>query len=93
MLLSGVGGVACLAGGIVLMLYGHFALASFVGAFPMIFLLGMMIWGSVRQGAASAERHRTSPIPNWSVARTTLPVGSKWISSMNRPCVYGASTS
>ena len=48
MALSGVGGVACLAGSIALLAYGRFWWASLVGALPMIFLLGMMIWVSLR---------------------------------------------
>jgi hypothetical protein len=48
MVLSGFGGGVCLAGAIVLMVNGRFAWASLLGALPMVFLLGMTVWVSLR---------------------------------------------
>ena len=50
MLTSGIVGVGCVVGGIVLIVKGFPGWASLVGALPMIFVFVMMVWLTVRSG-------------------------------------------
>jgi hypothetical protein len=48
MLATTVVGLASFAGGIVLIVVGRHGWAALAGAFPMLFIIGSMIWVSVR---------------------------------------------